>query len=449
MCDAPSYHVHIDCSNGLSAKSVYEACGSLAGEMTSSGEESNAIEEELLERLAGPHDEGCLPSSCNQHRWIQALLRYRQRDEQSITGISIPLLVTEVAIKAIQDLYALHPKDSTSEFPNHTDHDSVELAIVASIWWFHRLHIYKSVSCTPLRCTSSEVTRIPQLYDGLPIELIVDLDAKCDIQSRGVVSLDGLVLLRALLAMGSSRIAQSRPSVSAAPPMKLRCVATGRNAVSMLVGERLDATTKVGDAPACAQGSVYYLDQPDLWDIHRNLSLLESNVDDTTAEHLAFAMERLMQQDGVADCWITPIVMKKGRSAHTLHCLCRNEHCREVLQLLFRHVPTLGVRVQCQQTGLMRVALRRSTLTVPFRLMDDKSCDGKMVECPVDCKVGYLGAEVVSIKPEFDHCRRIALSHGGDKLTVSSIRAQVTQLARETLTELRRSVTSVSCTDPL
>jgi Protein of unknown function DUF111 len=287
---------------------------------------------------------------------------------------------------------------------------------------------------------------MPRLYQGLPIELIVD-EAKSKILNRGVVSQDGLVLLKALLAMGLSPIAQTRHTLSA-PPMKLLFVATGRNAVSILVGERLEVTAKVGDAPACAQGTVDCLDQPDLWDIHHNLSLLESNVDDTTAEHLAFTMERLMQQDGVADCWITPIVMKKGRSAHTLHCLCRNEHCREVLQLLFRHVPTLGVRVQCQQTGLMRVALRRSTLTVLFRLLDDESYDGK-VECPVDCKVGYLGAEVVSIKPEFDHCRRIALSLGGDKLTVPNIRAQVTQLARDTITELRGSVTSVSCSDAL
>jgi uncharacterized protein (DUF111 family) len=251
-----------------------------------------------------------------------------------------------------------------------------------------------------------------------------------------------------LLGMESSPNAQTGQSLSA-PPMKLRFVATGRNAVSMLVGERLEAAAKVVDVPACAQGTVDCLDQPNLWDIHRSISLLETNVDDTTAEHLAFAMERLMQHDGVADCWITPIVMKKGRSAHTLHCLCRNEHCREVLLLLFRHVPTLGVRVQCQQTGLMRVALRRSTLTVPFRLIDDESSNGKMVDCPVDCKVGYLGVEVVSIKPEFDHCRSIALAHGRDKLTISNIRAQVTQLAREALTELRGSVSGISCSDPV
>ena len=30
----------------------------------------------------------------------------------------------------------------------------------------------------------------------------------------------------------------------------------------------------------------------------------------------------------------------------------------------------------------------------------------------IDVKVGYLGNEVVSIKPEFDHCKKISLATG-------------------------------------
>ena len=48
--------------------------------------------------------------------------------------------------------------------------------------------------------------------------------------------------------------------------------------------------------------------------------LLEANVDDVTGETLAFAVETLLAA-GAHDAWITPIVMKKGRPAHTLSVL--------------------------------------------------------------------------------------------------------------------------------
>ncbi len=48
--------------------------------------------------------------------------------------------------------------------------------------------------------------------------------------------------------------------------------------------------------------------------------LLEANVDDATGEVLAHAVGRLLDA-GAHDAWITPIVMKKGRPAHTVAAL--------------------------------------------------------------------------------------------------------------------------------
>ena len=49
--------------------------------------------------------------------------------------------------------------------------------------------------------------------------------------------------------------------------------------------------------------------------------LLEVNVDDATGEMLAHAVAMLLDA-GAHDAWVTPIVMKKGRPAHTVSALC-------------------------------------------------------------------------------------------------------------------------------
>ena len=48
--------------------------------------------------------------------------------------------------------------------------------------------------------------------------------------------------------------------------------------------------------------------------------LLEANVDDATGETLAHAVAALLDA-GAHDAWVTPIVMKKGRPAHTVSAL--------------------------------------------------------------------------------------------------------------------------------
>lgn len=170
----------------------------------------------------------------------------------------------------------------------------------------------------------------------------------------------------------------------------------------------------VGEAscPSITQSDVtldpLILERPGIWNVDRNLVLLESNIDDMTAEHLAFATELLMRQDGVADCWLTPIVMKKGRSAHTLHCLCHDTKCEGILRLIFQHTTTLGVRVQSNSHGLVRVALNRTVVKVPI---DIQGSNGMPAQHTIDCKIGVLGAgDIVSIKPEFDECKAVAMA---------------------------------------
>ncbi|MGH9165623.1 MAG: nickel pincer cofactor biosynthesis protein LarC [Acidimicrobiales bacterium] len=73
--------------------------------------------------------------------------------------------------------------------------------------------------------------------------------------------------------------------------------------------------------------------------------LLEVNVDDATGETLAHAVAALLGA-GAYDAWVTPIVMKKGRPAHTVSALADPALTAQVAHVLAAETGSLGVRGQ-------------------------------------------------------------------------------------------------------
>jgi hypothetical protein len=73
--------------------------------------------------------------------------------------------------------------------------------------------------------------------------------------------------------------------------------------------------------------------------------LLEVNVDDATGETLAHAIAALLDA-GAHDAWITPIVMKKGRPAHTVAALADMALAEQVARVMSVETGSLGVRGQ-------------------------------------------------------------------------------------------------------
>jgi uncharacterized protein (DUF111 family) len=71
----------------------------------------------------------------------------------------------------------------------------------------------------------------------------------------------------------------------------------------------------------------------------------ECNIDDMTAEELAFAAERLMEE-GAKDVTLTPVQMKKGRPATLLTVMCVDEEAEKerFVRLIFRYTTTIGIR---------------------------------------------------------------------------------------------------------
>jgi pyridinium-3,5-bisthiocarboxylic acid mononucleotide nickel chelatase len=73
------------------------------------------------------------------------------------------------------------------------------------------------------------------------------------------------------------------------------------------------------------------------------MQLFEANLDDVTGEVLAHTISALLAA-GANDAWVTPIVMKKGRPAHTVHALCDPALAAPVSATLLRETGTLGLR---------------------------------------------------------------------------------------------------------
>lgn len=121
---------------------------------------------------------------------------------------------------------------------------------------------------------------------------------------------------------------------------------------------------------------------------------LYCNIDDMSGEEIGFAMERLFEA-GALDVWTTPIGMKKNRPGVMLSVLGKAEQSDALLQCIFKHTSTLGVR----QHWLSRHSLRRS-----FR-----KADTPWGEVTVKQAEGW---KVRREKPEYEDLARIAREQG-------------------------------------
>ena len=103
-------------------------------------------------------------------------------------------------------------------------------------------------------------------------------------------------------------------------------------------------TADLGDRPNLTQVVVGTRTRPDGGEpTGQPVVLLETNVDDVTGETLAHTVAALLDA-GAHDAWLTPIVMKKGRPAHTVHALVDPARADAVRAVLVAETGTFGVR---------------------------------------------------------------------------------------------------------
>jgi pyridinium-3,5-bisthiocarboxylic acid mononucleotide nickel chelatase len=121
--------------------------------------------------------------------------------------------------------------------------------------------------------------------------------------------------------------------------------------------------------------------------------VLETNIDDMDPRVWPTVLAALLEA-GAADAWLVPIVMKKGRPAHTLCVLARDGEREALRDIVFTLTSTIGVR----ETQVSRAALHR---------------DWQAVTLPggeVRIKVALRAGRIVHATPEFDDAAALALA---------------------------------------
>lgn len=127
----------------------------------------------------------------------------------------------------------------------------------------------------------------------------------------------------------------------------------------------------------------------------QNALLLAANVDDLDPRLWPGVLDRLLAA-GADDAWLTPILMKKGRPAHTLNVLCAAESGPALRELMFDLVPTLGVR----QVPTTKWVLDRRWESV------------EIAGQPVRIKLGLSQGRVRTATPEFEDVAAAARASG-------------------------------------
>jgi len=122
------------------------------------------------------------------------------------------------------------------------------------------------------------------------------------------------------------------------------------------------------------------------------LSVLETNIDNMNPELYGHVMARLFEV-GALDVFFTPIFMKKNRPGTMLSVIARGEDEAALVDLILRETSTLGVRThRCGRYELER----------QVRLVET-------VFGPLEIKLKWLDGRIVSVAPEYESCRRVAI----------------------------------------
>jgi pyridinium-3,5-bisthiocarboxylic acid mononucleotide nickel chelatase len=118
------------------------------------------------------------------------------------------------------------------------------------------------------------------------------------------------------------------------------------------------------------------------------VTMIEANIDDSTAQVLGYAMEQLLAA-GALDVTLQPVFMKKNRAATKISIIAQPEKADALAALLFAETSTLGLRLYQAER---RVQARRiSEVPTAFGTVRVKE------------------AENGSFTPEYDDCRRLAM----------------------------------------
>jgi pyridinium-3,5-bisthiocarboxylic acid mononucleotide nickel chelatase len=126
-----------------------------------------------------------------------------------------------------------------------------------------------------------------------------------------------------------------------------------------------------------------------------SIAILETVIDDSTPQLLAFVSDLLLQS-GAWDVYRIPVQMKKGRTGVQFTVLCHPDRLATLREILFRETTTIGAHWRIES----KVALHREFAHVQTQWGN------------VHIKIARNSAgAITNAAPEYEDCRRIAQQH--------------------------------------
>jgi pyridinium-3,5-bisthiocarboxylic acid mononucleotide nickel chelatase len=210
---------------------------------------------------------------------------------------------------------------------------------------------------------------------GVPVPAVVELAAGWKIFAGGVGELTtptGMALLAALAERCEDL-----------PPLTLQT--SGAGAGSRDTPGRANVTrVLVGQRAA----------EPDA-DLSDTDVVIEANVDDLDPRLWPGVLTSLIRA-GAADAWLVPIIMKKGRPAHTVTVLARADQAADLRLMLLALTSTIGVR----ETAVSKMALPRGWVNVTVADRD------------LSIKIAHHRGSIWQVTPEFDDLEQASIELG-------------------------------------
>lgn len=131
-----------------------------------------------------------------------------------------------------------------------------------------------------------------------------------------------------------------------------------------------------------------------------HVSILETNLDNVTGELIGHIFKVLMNF-GAKDVSVIPTITKKNRPGHLLRIIAKPSDCDILSEVIIRETGTLGVRVI---PYVHRNIASRKIIPVQIEINEKKA--------EIRIKIGMIGDEIISIKPEYEDVRKVSEETG-------------------------------------
>jgi len=137
--------------------------------------------------------------------------------------------------------------------------------------------------------------------------------------------------------------------------------------------------------------------------ITETIVILETQIDDMTAQAIAYTMEQLFQ-NGALDVYTQAISMKKSRNGTLITVICPCDRQTICEQILFHETTTLGIRYRLQERKILH------------RQIHEVTTEYGKARVKMAWRDGFC-----TVQPEYEDCARLAQSRNLPLIRVQEV----------------------------